>query len=342
MSDYFSKTTAILEQAINLENNLPIKNEACRSKFFFHPHLTRKVCLFFHGFTAGPYQFEPLGKALFAAGYNVLIPLQPGHGIAGNWNKDNPPPLPMEREVYQDFALFWLQTAQTLGEQVIIGGLSTGGNLSAWLALERPQEIEKALLFAPYLSGTNKIVDFLVETLPFYYEWLNKDNPGNFGYNGFRIPALRLFLDMGQEILERTKDKSAVPMFVISSESDLTIDEHELQILFANVNKYQQKSWYFRFDKIYEIPHTMMTKAEGNDYQDLLITIAKAYLESDITWDNLLKLGYQILQGKTLDTAVNILNLNEPVSQEVSVLLAVMDKKKIIDAHKLMVEKQSK
>jgi alpha-beta hydrolase superfamily lysophospholipase len=120
MSDYFTITAAIIEQAENLENALPIKNEACRSKFFFHPHPTPKVCLFFHGFTAGPYQFEPLGKALFAAGYNVLIPLQPGHGIAGDWNGDNPPPLPTEREIYDNFALSWLKVAQNLGQQVTI------------------------------------------------------------------------------------------------------------------------------------------------------------------------------------------------------------------------------
>ena len=77
----------------------------------------------------------------------------------------------------------------------------------------------------------------------------------------------------------------------------------------------------------------MMTQSEGNKYQDLLITIAKAYIESDITWDEVMKIGYQILQGKTFGTAVTELNLTQ-ISPDVSVLLAVMDKKMIIDAHK--------
>ncbi len=335
MSDYSTITAAIIEQAQNLENSLPIRNEACRSKFFFHPHPTTKVCLFFHGFTAGPYQFEPLGKALFEAGYNVLIPLQPGHGIAGDWNGDNPPPLPTEPEVYQEFVLSWLQAVQNLGEQVVIGGLSTGGILSAWLALEHPQEIEKALLFAPYVSGNNTIVNFLVEVLPVYYEWLNKDNPGNFGYEGFRIPALRLFLDMGQGILERLENEPAQPMFVIASEADPAVDQNQLQALYVAANKHQPKSWYFNFDKMFEIPHTMMTEAEGNKYQNLLVSIAKAYVESDISWGNLLKIGYQILQGKTFENAVKELDLAEKISPELSVLLVAMDKKTIIDAHKV-------
>ncbi|MDF5717137.1 MAG: alpha/beta fold hydrolase [Rhizonema sp. NSF051] len=332
MSDYFSLKSAIFEEAKNLETALPIRNEACRPKFFLHSHPTSKVCLFFHGFTAGPYQFEPIGKILFEAGYNVLIPLQPGHGIAGDWNRDNPPPLPTEAEVYQQFALSWLKVALRLGEQVVIGGLSSGGTLAAWLGLERPQQIEKAILFAPYLSQSS-IVDLLVEILSIYYEWPNKDNPGNFGYSGFRMPALRLFLNMGKELLEKVENHPAVPMFVISSDSDRTIDKKELQALFASLLKQQSKSWYHRFEQIFEIPHTMMTKAEGNQYTDLLISVAKSYLESDITWDELLEIGHQILNGKNFATVIQELNLTSRVAPDISILLTVMDKKTIIDAY---------
>ena len=333
MSNYSTITAAIIQQAKNLENTLPIKNEACRPKFFFHPEQTQKIFLFFHGFTAGPYQFEPLGRALFEAGYNVLVPLQPGHGVAGKWDKDNPPPLPSEIEIYQQFALSWLQVAQKLGNQVIVGGLSTGGNLAAWLALERPQQIERSLLFAPSLGSNNAVVDFLVEVLPIYYEWLNKDNSGNFGYDGFFIPSFRIFLDMGKEIIERVEKEPTVPMFVIYSESDRAINHHEIKTLFEALLKQQPKSWYHRFDKSLEIPHTMMTKAEGNKYQDLLITLVKAYVESDITWDDLIKLGYEILQGKTFEAAVSELDLVD-ITPDLSVLLAVMDEKMIIDSYK--------
>ncbi len=333
MSNYTTIIDAIIQRTKAFEDNLPIKNNVCRSKFFFHPHQTAKVCLFFHGFTAGPYQFEPIGKILFDAGYNVLIPLQPGHGVAGNWDGDNPPPLPTEAEVYQEFALYWLEVAQSLGEQVIVGGLSTGGNLAAWLSLERPQEIDKCVLFAPYISGTNSLVNLFVEILPIYYEWLNKDNPGNFGYKGFRVPALRIFLDMGEEMLDRVGKQPIAPIFVILAESDRTINHEDLQKLFRTTLQHQPKSWYFLFKKFFDIPHTMMTKSEGNQYQDLLITIAKAYIESDITWAELMEIGHQILQGKTFEVAVEKLNLTQRISSDLSVVLAVMDKKIIIDAH---------
>jgi EAL domain-containing protein (putative c-di-GMP-specific phosphodiesterase class I) len=77
----------------------------------------------------------------------------------------------------------------------------------------------------------------------------------------------------------------------------------------------------------------MMTQAEGNKYQNLLITIAKAYVESDISWQELMGIGCQVVQGKTFESAVSELNLTQRVSPELSVLLAVMDKKIIIDAN---------
>jgi esterase/lipase len=332
MSDYSTLVSKIIQKTELFEKSLPIRNHACCSKFFFHPHPTSKVCLFFHGFTAGPYQFEPIGKALFASGYNVLIPLQPGHGIAGSWNGDNPPPLPTKPEVYQEFALSWLKVAQDLGQQVVVGGLSSGGTLAAWLGLECLKQIEIVLLFSPYLGGNNVMVDFLVEILPIYYEWPNKDNPGNHGYEGFPMPALRLFLDMGQDILHRVKQDPVLPMFIITSDSDQVINKNELKTLFLELLKKQPRSWYYCFDKFLEVPHTMMTQAEGNKSQDLLISIAKAYIESNITWNEVIAIGHKIMQGKTFDTAVNELKLTHRVSPDLSVLLAVLNKKIIIDA----------
>lgn len=310
MFDYSATIAAIIEQTKTDENALPIRNEKCRSKFFFQPQPTQKTFLFFHGFTAGSYQFEPLGEALYQAGYNVLIPLVPGHGVAGNWDGNNPPPLPKDPQVYQQFALNWLQKAKSLGEHLIIGGYSSGGTIAAWLAQEYPQEIEKTLLFAPYLSGSNKLVDFLVETLPIYYEWLNKDNPGNFGYDGFLMPALRVFLDMGQQILERAKTTTTTPMLIVSSKSDQATNYHEHQELFEAVVNRQPKSWYYCFDKEFKIPHTMMTQAEGNNYLHLLISLATAYIESEINWSDLEEISLKIQQGTTFDIALNQLNID--------------------------------
>lgn len=326
MLDYSTTITSLIEQAKNRENALPVRNEQCRSKFLFHEQATKKVCLFFHGFTAGSYQFEPLAEALYKLGYNVLIPLVPGHGLAGDWDDKNPPPLPETAEVYQKFALEWLQKAKLLGEELILGGYSSGATLAAWLAQEHPQEIEKTLLFAPYLSGSNKLVDFLVERLPIYYEWLNKDNPGNFGYDGFSMPALRVFLDLGQQILEQSKTTITTPMLIVSSESDQATNLKEHQELFEAVVNQQPKCWYYCFDKTLKIPHTMMTKAEGNNYLDQLILLATAYIESQLTWGDVEDITKQVKLGKTFATIANQLKLNRQDYLALSLLISYLSR----------------
>ncbi|MBH8575880.1 alpha/beta fold hydrolase [Nostocaceae cyanobacterium CENA369] len=315
------KTVKILEQVHQSESTPKLKNEACRSKFFIYPYSTSKVCLFLHGFTAGPYQFEPLGKAFFNRGYNVLIPLQPGHGLSGNWNRQNPPPLPTDIQIYQQFVLKWLQIAKTLGQQVVVGGLSTGGTLAAWLALEHPQEIERALLFAPFLGSRYLLFDWLLEILPIYFEWFNKDAPGNFGYKGFRLQALQIFLKLAQKISKQSQTCVSAPTLMVCSEADRAVSRSKQQDFFKTIVKQQPKSWYYCFDDSLHIEHRMMTKLEDNDYEELVIILAKAFVDSDLTWVQFQQMAKRVAQGEVYENIKRELNLDSQASQQLSAMM---------------------
>jgi alpha-beta hydrolase superfamily lysophospholipase len=291
-------TRQFLQIVHQLESEMGVKNEPCRSKFLLHPHKTRKVFLFLHGFTAGPYQFQPLGNAFFQSGYNVLIPLLPGHGVAGEWNRKNPQPLPTNMKIYQDFVLRWWEIAQSLGEKVIIGGLSTGATLAAWLAFQHPQEITQALLFTPYLGSRWGIFDWLIKNLPIHFEWFNKNAPGNFGYNGFPVPALKIFLELGEQLLEDAETATSPPTLIMSSEADSVVKREKQEKFFQLLLKTQPKSWYYCFDNSLHVEHRMMTKMEDNDYEELLITIAQAFVESDLTWEELQQIAHRLDRGE--------------------------------------------
>ncbi len=75
----------------------------------------------------------------------------------------------------------------------------------------------------------------------------------------------------------------------------------------------------------------MMTKAEGNKYLAQLITLAKAYVESDLTWIQIQAIAEQMLQGKTFNDVVTQLNLNQQISPDLPVMMTIIDKQSILD-----------
>ncbi|OLP17099.1 alpha/beta hydrolase [Leptolyngbya sp. 'hensonii'] len=330
MSDYTTIVKTLMQQTCDREDGLPLRNESCRSRFFLKSAPTQRVCLFFHGFTAAPYQFVPMGETFFKAGYNVLVPLMPGHGQGGDWNAKNPAPLPVQKKIYQDFVLHWLDIARTLGQDVIVGGLSAGGTLAAWLALERPQQIYRAILFAPYLSSSSRVVDMFTRALDTYFEWQGLPETGILGYSGFALPALRVFLDLGQIILQRAQQYPAPPLFTISSESDIAVDNYDHRTLAETVRQRQPQSWYHLFSRVLDIPHTMMTVADGNKYQNLLITMTKAFVESNLTWAEVEEIGYRMAMGKTFPAVVAELNLTQKVSRDMPAMMTMVDKRSIV------------
>jgi len=324
MSGYADAAAALIKATRGREAALGLRDETCRSRFLLHTRPTAKVIVFFHGFTASPEQFVPIGEAFFQAGYNVLIPLLPGHGQAGDWSEDNPPPLPITPLLYQDFGQNWLEKAQSLGDRVLLGGLSGGSTLAAWLALEHPQQVDRGLLFAPYLSGTNALVDWVVERMNVYFEWKSEPGGASFGYKGFQMPALRTFLAMGQDVLDRAKVQPTAPLLLVSSASDRAVDSAEHQALFQSALKLQPRCWYHCFDRTLAIGHNMMTRAEGNERADLPIAIAKAYAESDLTWKEVTTLSDQLQQGEPLEAIAAQLNLNQRQPSDLPALLTTL------------------
>jgi carboxylesterase len=332
MPAYSETVTAIAQQARARENALPLLGEFCRSRLLLHPKPTKRVCLLFHGFTAAPYQFAPMGEMFFKAGYNVLIPLLPGHGRAGNWNRTTPPPLPTDPKVYKDFALSWLRQAQALGEQVVVGGLSGGGTMAGWLALEYPQTVYRALLFAAFFGSSNKVVDLFIKSFDIYFEWQtgNTSTPlALTGYRGFAFPALRTFLSLGQEVLKRAETQAVAPMFIVSSESDIAVGNFDHRALFKEALKRQPITWYHIFSRILAVPHTMMTKAEGNRWETLLNVMAKAFVESSLTWAEVEEIGYRMTAGKTFDAVVKELGWQSKVSRDMPAMMTMVDKRAI-------------
>jgi pimeloyl-ACP methyl ester carboxylesterase len=324
-------TPAFVQASQAAESKLPLRNEQCRSLFLLHPQPTKRVFLFFHGITAAPYQFRTIAQLLHKAGYNVLVPLMPGHGVAGNWDAKNPPPLPENIQVYQDFALTWLRHAKTLGQKVVVGGLSAGGCLAAWLGVERALEIDRALLFAPYLSNATMIVDLVAKLSNGYFAWVNPRPDWNrIGYPGFKFPAMRIFPELGAQLLKTARTQATAPMLIMSTDTDIAVSNGDHRGLFDTIKRRQPLSWYYNFPAALNIPHAMMAPEEGNQWTNVLNRMVKAYVESSLTWAEVEEIAYRMTDGKTFPAVVAELGLTKKCSPDLPALLTMVDKRQLV------------
>jgi pimeloyl-ACP methyl ester carboxylesterase len=327
MTDYLRLKSTIERDIQAQETSESLINDVFRTKLLLHDQPTEQVCIFFHGFTAGPYQFLPMAEMFYNRGYNVLVPRLPNHGLAGDWSQTNPPPLTDDPNVYLKFALQWLNLAQTLGHQINVSGLSGGATLAAWLALEKADMVHRAILFAPYFSASNKVIDLFVKHIDTYVQWEKLSGPA---YPGFEIAALRAVLRIANYNMKRVQQGPAAPMFMISSESDRAVDNRDHQRFFEYGLKLQPKCWYHRFDRVLDIPHTMMTVEEGNQYTNLLNVMTKAFIESDLTWAEVEEIAYRMTQGRTFNTVIEELGWADKVSPDMPAMITMVDKWSIV------------
>jgi esterase/lipase len=326
----------VLEHDLQRQEVSYVSSPALHTRAWLHGQPTQRVCLLLHGFTAGPYQMEPLGQYLYQAGYNVVAPLLPGHGRAGTWSKQNPPPLPADPNHYLRFGTQWLNLAAQLGQRVVVGGLSGGGTLAAWLALEKAPQVDRAILCAPYFSGSHRVIDLFVQKIDTYFEWsvpktpMPQERSLGLGYTGFNASALRAVLDIGQYCIKRVKQGGGAPTSTISSESDKAVSNFDHRHFFEATLKYQPYSWYNCFAKVLDIPHSMMTEKEGNRYQNLLNGMIKAFIESHLTWAEVEEIAYRMSQGRTFNAVVAELGWAAKCSPDLPAMITMVDKWAIV------------
>ncbi|HEY9880836.1 MAG TPA: alpha/beta hydrolase, partial [Leptolyngbyaceae cyanobacterium] len=104
------------------------------------------------------------------------------------------------------------------------------------------------------------------------------------------------------------------------------------QHFFRSALKRQPQSWYNCFDRVLDIPHTMMTKVEGNRFQNLLIVMAQAFIESSLTWSEVEEIGYRMTKRRTFPSVVAELGLMHKCSKDMPAMMTMVDKRVIVEA----------
>jgi pimeloyl-ACP methyl ester carboxylesterase len=141
--------------------------------FLTQGHRTKRVIVFIHGYSNCPRQFKQLGACFFALGYNVLSAPLPHHGLTDRMNTEHAQLTAEELLGYGDQMV---DIARGLGEQVVLVGLSVGGNVTAWEAQTRA-DLNLAVVMAP-VFGYQQIPLWLTPAVtnlcliaPNFFQW---------------------------------------------------------------------------------------------------------------------------------------------------------------------------
>lgn len=181
-----------------------------------------------HGYTNCPEQFRRLGALFHAAGYNVLIPRMPHHGLLDRMTTDLNNLSAENLTIYADHAV---DIATGLGDRVTVLGISTGGNLAGWLTHKRP-DIEQIVIIAPALGLkvvppklTNSFIRLLFR-LPNRFLWWGDpdeiDDGQSHAYPRYSTHALAHILFVGRAVRHAARNRKpyARDILVITNEND--------------------------------------------------------------------------------------------------------------------------
>ena len=216
------------------EARLPL-HPRCGSMLLSHGRRVAQAVIFFHGLTNCPAQADELAPKLFELGYNVYVPRMPGHGEVdqmtmslANFRAEH------AVEVVDDA----IDLASGLGDEVIVVGLSAGGNMAMWAGQHRA-DARHTLGMAPFLgphvvpAWANRAATSLLLALPnmmIVWNPLEPNGPPEMDYAYPRVAshALGQFMRLGEVLADqaRTAMPRAAGLAIVINEADYAVNNY--------------------------------------------------------------------------------------------------------------------
>lgn len=226
---YAEASTAAAELAAGEGDEI---NDLCRSVVIDSGERVEWSVVLLHGFTNCPQQYSAIAQAYADAGYNVVIPLLPGHGEADRLTKAPSDVGPDDLVAAADEAV---DIAAGLGRNVTVVGLSGGGTLASWLAYQR-DEVTEAVLLAPLVApkavpeALAAPIARLSRFIPDEYIWWNGEEKEElasppYAYPRFSLRSLGAFLAVARaaEVQDSQRTTQLQRLVVVTNENDLAV-----------------------------------------------------------------------------------------------------------------------
>ena len=205
-----------------------------------------------HGFTGCPQQFSSAGQELSQYGFNVYIPLLPGHGYTGLEGYRG---LPSQKESAKIFNKFILDLEKLITQedtpQKMIGGVSFGATLAAAAVTKPGSPFKRALLITPVFGlnqpTTNNNSNYAVKTpvseidpklaqkttLGWGEDCVYETSIGRSGYCRYTIDSLLAITSYGESLVGK-KLEAGIQSQLIGVERDPFASNKLIQMFLKN------------------------------------------------------------------------------------------------------------
>ena len=193
-----------------------------------------------HGLSDSPYTMHSLGRFFQSQCFVVLGVLLPGHGTR---------PADLLRVEWEEWVKakqFGLQQVSKYADNVYVGGFSTGGTLSLYVAAGN-DTIKGLFLFAPAvdisetanIAWTHIITSWLFKRTA-WLQILPDEDP--FKYESFAMNAVVQINTLTSKMKKRVKQKGlTMPVFIVASWEDATVDTPEAIEFFQTLDNRKSK-----------------------------------------------------------------------------------------------------
>lgn len=245
-------------------------NPVCRTRALTHGRRTAHAIVLFHGMTSCPQQFQQLAEDLHRAGYNVLLPRLPRHGL----DRLSTDQAELTLEELTLTAYESLDILHGLGEKTTVLGLSAGGALAAWCAQNR-DDLDRAICISPALGFPNvppwagRFYANGLAMLPNFFQWWDADlkeaipNPPH-AYPRIASHAVAVMLRLGQLVAvssRRNPPKAGSVLGILNPSDEVVRNECTLQVI-ANWRRHGAHVDVFEFPADWGLPHDLIDPAQ--------------------------------------------------------------------------------
>lgn len=222
----------------------------CYPRKLVHPDRRENGIVLVHGLTDSPYYMQAIAEYFYTfLGYNVYIPLLQCHGLQEPNGMEG-----VSLHEWEQNVQFAIRTANEHADRISIGGLSTGGALSFYLACTEPKVTGDLYLFSAALGLygcgfelLSRLVEFLLR-IPLFHLFDNrKPLVGKLPYRYDRVPLnsagelAKLILKIDQLLADPGGCTGSKRIFAAWSESDRVIN-------IQKIKKLGTLSWVERFE----------------------------------------------------------------------------------------------